>query len=49
MIISQFPEEKINDIFVNGDKELIRNILKFAREKLEPLHGQIQRHLNSLG
>ena len=47
--ISQFPEEKINEIFVNGDKELIRNVLKFAREKLEPLHGQIQRHLNALG
>jgi len=47
--ISQFPEEKINDIFVNGDRELIRSALKFAKEKLEPLHAQIQRHLNSLG
>ena len=47
--LSQFPEEKINDIFVNGDKEIIRNVLKFAKEKLEPLHAQIQRHLNSLG
>jgi len=47
--MSQFPEEKINDIFVNGDKEIIRSALKFAKEKLEPLHSQIQRHLNSLG
>jgi len=47
--MSQFPEEKINDIFINGDRELIRSALKFAKEKLEPLHGQIQRHLNSLG
>ena len=47
--ISQFPEEKINQIFVNGDREIIRNALKFAKEKIEPLHAQIQRHLNSLG
>lgn len=47
--LSQFPEDKINDIFVNGDRETIRNALKFAKEKLEPLHAQIQRHLNALG
>ena len=47
--ISQFPEDRINDIFVNGDRETIRNALKFAKEKLEPLHAQIQRHLNALG
>jgi hypothetical protein len=47
--LSQFPEDRINDIFVNGDRETIRNALKFAKEKLEPLHAQIQRHLNALG
>jgi len=47
--ISQFPEEKINELFVNGDRDIIRNALKFTKEKLEPLHAQIQRHLNALG
>tara|TARA_R100000742_G_C4250084_1_gene68496 strand:- start:659 stop:889 length:231 start_codon:yes stop_codon:yes gene_type:complete len=46
--ISQFPLDKVDDIFSKEDRQTVKSIIKHAKTKLEPLHVYLQKELDSI-
>ena len=46
--ISEFPLDKIDIVFSEMDRQLIKVLLQRAKAKLEPLHVYLQREIQAL-
>ena len=46
--ISEFPLDKIDIVFSEMDRQLIKVLLQRAKVKLEPLHVYLQREIQAL-
>jgi len=46
--ISEFPVDKVDVVFSEMDRQIIRVLLQRAKAKLEPLHVYLQREIQAL-
>ena len=46
--ISEFPLEKVDEVFAEIDRQYIKVLLKRAKTKLEPLHSYLQKEIQAL-
>ena len=46
--ISSFPPEKVDSIFAEHDKKIIKTLIERADAKLKPLHLYLQREIQAL-
>ena len=46
--ISEFPINKVDDVFAKMDRQVIKVLLKRAKTKLEPLHLYLQNEIQAL-
>ncbi len=46
--ISAFPTDKVDSIFAEHDKKIIRTLIERADAKLKPLHLYLQKEIQAL-
>ena len=46
--VSEFPVEKVDEVFAAMDRQVIKVLLQRAKAKLEPLHNYLQSEIQSL-
>ena len=46
--LSMLPENEVDNVFPICEKEIIKNIIRNAKTKLEPLHKFLEREVNAL-
>ena len=42
------PEDKVDTVFPNHEREIIKSIVRNGRVKLEPLHKYLEKEVNAL-
>ena len=46
--LSMLPENEVDNVFSICEKEIIKNIIRNAKTKLDPLHKFLEREVNAL-
>jgi|TARA_Y100000114_G_scaffold77178_1_gene70885 hypothetical protein len=46
--LSMLPEDKVDTVFPNHEREIIKSIVRNGRVKLEPLHKYLEKEVNAL-
>ena len=46
--ISEFPINKIDEVFAKMDRQVIKVLLNRAKSKLDPLHNYLQSEIQAL-
>ena len=46
--LSELPIDKVDGVFSNLDRQVIKTLLKEAKTKLEPLHLHLQKEIQAL-
>ena len=46
--LSMLPEDKVDTVFPNHEREIIKSIIRNGKVKLEPLHKYLEKEVNAL-
>jgi hypothetical protein len=46
--LSMLPEDKVDTVFPNHEREIIKSIVRNGKVKLEPLHKYLEKEVNAL-
>ena len=46
--LSMLPEDKVDTVFPNHEREIINSIVRNGRVKLAPLHKYLEKEVNAL-
>jgi|TARA_R100001015_G_C4548727_1_gene111068 hypothetical protein len=46
--LSMLPEDKVDTVFPNHEREIIKSIIRNGKVKLDPLHKYLEKEVNAL-